>query len=101
MSRWPKTVDEAVDQLLLSMSEEDKGTLRNTPEGELFFYHFGWGLYIRNKFGLWSGNEEILKSCVSRKYPDSAYDEFLAMMMEPDGASMEIIKATWQRLRQE
>jgi hypothetical protein len=29
----PKTVEEAVDQLVSSMPEEDKATLKHTPEG--------------------------------------------------------------------
>ena len=95
---WPKTVEEAVDQVISSMSEEDKATLRNTPEQDLIVFHHGCKTAIRNDFGLWSGNEELLKSCGSRIFPESAYDEYLAMMVDPDSASMEIIKATWTRL---
>jgi len=87
MSQWPKTVEEAVDQLLSSMSDEDKQTVKNTPESELIQYHFGWGTGIRNEFGLWRGNEELLVSCGSAD-------------MQPDDASMVIIKAGWKRLQE-
>jgi len=97
----PETVKEAVNVLLSSFLEEDKETLRNTPEADLTIFHYGLGTYIRNEFGLWSGNKELLKSCASQMFPKSAYDEYLAMMVDPDSASMEIIKATWRRLRRE
>jgi len=34
---WPRTVEEAVEQLISYMSEEDKETLRNTPEKDLIY----------------------------------------------------------------
>ena len=52
---WPRTVEEAVDRLLSSMSEEDKQSLKNTPEKDLIMCHFSLGAYIRNEFGLWQG----------------------------------------------
>ena len=99
-NKWPKTVDEAVDQLVLTMSEEDKKALGNMPEKDLFLSHFGLGMYIRNEFGLWAGNEELLKSCALQIYPDSPYDGFITMFVQPDDASTEIIKATWRRLQE-
>ncbi len=98
--QWPKNVEEAVDQLISFMSEENKKTLRNTPEQDLIVFHHDFGTAIRNDFGLWSGNEELLKSCGSRMFPESAYDEYLAMMVDPDSASMEIIEAIWRKLQQ-
>ena len=98
---WPKTVEEAVDQLISSMSEEDKEALRNTPEQDLILFHHGFGTYLRNEFGLRSDSNELLKSCGSRISPESAYDEYLAMIVDPDSASTEIIEATWKKLQQE
>lgn len=79
---WPKTVDEAVDQLISTMSEEDIETLRTTPEDDLILYHFSLGSYARNEFGLWDDNKELLQSCGSLKYPDSPYEEHLPMMVQ-------------------
>lgn len=99
-NKWPKTVEEAVDQLILLMSKEDKETLRNTPEKDLILFHHGFGTYTRNEFGLWGGNEDLMKSCALKIYPDSPYDESIPMFVLPDDASMEIIEATRRRLRQ-
>ncbi len=86
--KWPKTVDEAVERLMAEISEEDKKTLMNTPERELIQYHFGLGMYIRNEFGLWQGNTDLLESCCGGGY-----------YQEPDEASSVIIKALWERLK--
>ncbi len=37
---WPRTVEEAVDRLLSSMSEEDKQSFKNTPEKDLIMFHW-------------------------------------------------------------
>ena len=97
--QWPKTVDEAVDQLVLTMSEEDIETLRNMVKRDLIILHHGFGTYVRNEFGLWRGNKELLKSCALQIYPDNPYDEFIPMFVHPDNASMVIIGATWRRLQ--
>ncbi len=69
---------------LLTMTDEEKETVRNTPEEDLIKLHFSWGLNIRNEFGLWEGNNELIESC----------GEF-----EPDGASSAIIDAVWRVLQ--
>jgi uncharacterized protein DUF6794 len=51
---WPTTVDEAVDRLVHELSDKDKETVRTTPKDELIKFHFGWGMGIRNAFGLWA-----------------------------------------------
>lgn len=58
---WPKTVADAVDVLLTKLGESDLNTIKavERPEGMLAF-HFGLGLWIRNNFGLWQGNEALL-----------------------------------------
>jgi hypothetical protein len=83
------------------MSEEDKLTLRSILEDDLILCHFGPGSYIRNEFGLWGDNKELLKSCVLQKYPDSLYEDYLPMVVHPDDAFMVIVEAVWRRLRQE
>ena len=82
--QWPKTLDEAVRVHLLTMTDEEKKLVRNTPEEDLINLHFSWGLNIRNEFGLWKGNNELIESC----------GEF-----EPDGASSAIIDAVWRALQ--
>jgi len=85
---WPRTVDEAVARLTSQMSAEAKRYVVTRPEEDLILFHHGWGTGIRNEFGLWRGNTELLASCGSTN-------------MHPDSASSVIIKATWMKLRQE
>jgi uncharacterized protein DUF6794 len=83
---YPRTVEEAVERPLSEMSDENKRTLRELPEGDLVgATHFGLGMYIRNQFGLWGKNAELMKAC-------GAYD--------PHDASSVIIRALWRRLNQ-
>jgi hypothetical protein len=82
---WPLTVDAAVDHLLSRMKDADKETVRGTPEADLIRFHFGWGMGIRNAFGLWQGNTQLLESCGGG---------------HPDDASSVIIRAVWKRLQE-
>lgn len=88
--KWPKTVEEAVEQLLSLMSEKDKQNFRKTPKKDLIMFHFSLGLYIRNNFGLWQGNRELLQSINKSDFP----------LVHPDDASSIIIEKLWKRLRQ-
>lgn len=85
---WPKTVDESVETLLSVLSEKDKEYLRTLPEKDLPLLHMGFGMWIRNTFGLWSGNQDLLASCGA---PD----------MHPDNCSGVIIEALVKRIRGE
>jgi hypothetical protein len=81
---WPKTLDEAVTNILASMSDADKTQVRDTKKSDLILFHHSWGMGIRNEFGLWKGNTNLMSDC----HAD-----------EPDAASMVIIEAVWQRLQ--
>jgi len=81
---WPSTVNEAVTKILAGMSEADKFAVRAKKKDELIAYHHGWGTGIRNEFGLWSGNYSLLSDCHAAN---------------PDGASLVIIEAVWEKLR--
>ena len=92
---WPQTVDEAVDLLVGALSEQDKQRIREMPKDDLIQFHFGWGMGIRNAFGLWGGNAALMRSCAEWRYgagPDATF-------MHPDDASCVIIEAVWKRLR--
>ena len=52
---------------------------------DLISLHFGLGEYIRNEFGLWQGNSELLESCFPGGYPP-----------DPDEISGVIIEAVWK-----
>lgn len=66
------------------MSEADKAKVKASKKEDLILFHHGWGTSIRNEFGLWRGNEELMRDC----HAD-----------HPDDASMVIIEAVWQRLQ--
>ena len=87
----PKTVDEAVDRLISELTLKDKTKLAKMGEYDLSALPFTMGQYIREQFGLTDGNEELMASCRSLAGEDDLHDET---------ASMLIIEALWQKLRQ-
>jgi hypothetical protein len=121
---WPRSVDQAVDLLLAELSTESKQKLRSTPRDELIMYHHGFGTGIRNDFGLWANNDELLRDCglrdqgirrtmkehpdailigsdpvkYGKEHPSSRPVEMI--VIHPDGASQVIIEALWDRLQQ-
>lgn len=83
---WPKTVEEAVTTLHDVLTRRQKRRLRSMKRDELFELHFTLGQWIRNSFGLWRGNEELLED---------------AGTFHPDDASMVIIEKLWESLQEE
>ncbi len=81
----PKTVKEAVERIISTFPQEELQKLAAMSEDDLIDCHFGLGVWIRNNFGLWKENEFLLK--------DAGSDI-------PDTASMNIVKAVWQKLRE-
>jgi hypothetical protein len=59
----PQSVAEAVSRLMTEMSLKDRTTLANMTAGELAKLNFSLGAFIRNEFGIWSGNDNLLASC--------------------------------------
>jgi hypothetical protein len=88
--KLPKTMDEAIEMLLSTLSEKELQDIKNTPENELYILHFTLGGYIRNKLGLWGKNRELARSISN-----------LDFLIDPDGISMTIIEELWKRLQQE
>jgi hypothetical protein len=84
-----KTVSEAVDVLISVMSLKDRTRIASMDEGDLIDLHFSLGSYIRNEFGLWSGNEDLLNDC--RQMSGITF-------MHPDDAAAFIIGELWERL---
>jgi len=81
----PKTVDEAVDQLMSVLDDEHKLIVASMQEDELIDLHFNLGVDIRNSFGLHDKNSPLLKS--------------LGVFVHPDDVSMVIIGALWHALQ--
>jgi hypothetical protein len=83
LSPWPKNLDEAVKTCFLTMTNQEKLLLEHTPEENLIMIHFGWAVNMRNEFGMWQGNEDLIESCG---------------VANPDDASMVIVREVWKRL---
>ena len=86
----PKTVDEAVKQLLKDLPIREKHQVANASENNFINFHFGLGMEIRSNFGLWKDNEELMNSC-----REISGDKDLHV----DSASTLIIKALWEYFR--
>ena len=87
----PKTVDEALIRLTSELSLKDKATIANMAEVELSTLYTNLGKYIRNQFGLWAGNKDLMISCC-----------FLAKKAKitEDQAATIIIRELWKQLRE-
>ena len=81
--QWPATVDEAVGVMIATLSDEDKVMIAALGQPDLIGLHMGLGAWIRNNFGLWSGNRLLLESTGE---PNA------------DDASMVIVESIWHRL---
>jgi hypothetical protein len=84
---WPATVQEAAQRVASELDAQSKERVRTTKKDDLIQYHFGWGMGIRNQFGLWRGNHKLLNSCGNGE------------AIHPDECSMIIIEAVWTLLQ--
>jgi len=89
-SGLPRTVEEAVDQLIPKISLKDRVTIANMSNEELSGLDMSLGNYIRNQFRLWSENQELLDTC--RFFSDKTE-------LTADDAASIIIHALWENLR--
>ena len=86
----PRSVEEAVDQLVATMGLREKHLIANMNSDDLDTLHFTFGQYTRNHFGLWGGNEELIESC----RPQLGEDSFSA-----DDYSAFILRKLWMELK--
>lgn len=88
---WPpQTYEAAVARLVETLGVQDRQLLRQTPAEQLIEFHQGWGMSIRNTFGLWNPDSPLLKSCAARAGEDT---------LHPDDAAMLIIQGVWQQVQ--
>jgi len=59
----PRSVEEAVGYLMEVLSLKDKVSIANMSADEVHDLNQTLGNYIRNAFGLWSGNDHLMWSC--------------------------------------
>jgi hypothetical protein len=72
--------------IISRLPEKDRLLIKNTAKENLIQYHHGWGTSIRNYYGLWRGNKNLLVSACGEP-------------CHPDDASMKIIEAVWKELQ--
>jgi hypothetical protein len=84
--KWPTSVAETVEDIVQRMSEEAKEIVRTTKKEDLIKFHRGFGMGIRNYYGLWRGNNNLILSACGKP-------------CHPDEASMVIIEAVWTALQ--
>ena len=87
----PKTVNQAIDQMLCDLDANQIDSLSRLEEEELPLLHMNLGMYVRNHFQLFAAHSELLDDC--RK---AAGDQDL----HPEAASALIIRRFWTFLRQ-
>jgi hypothetical protein len=85
-NKWPTLVSETVTDILRRMPDQDKQRVRATKKDDLIKFHHGWGTGIRNYYGLWRGNDQLIVSACGKP-------------CHPDDASMLIIEAVWTALQ--
>jgi hypothetical protein len=87
----PQTVQEAIARLISELPLKDKTTIANMDEAELIRLNSYLGRHILDRFGLWSGNEELVESCLAvANYPLNTEDDAVKV----------IIKKLWQELKE-
>ena len=90
-SYLPKTVDEAVDRLIVELPFKSKTIISYMPEEDLVNLKLTIGTHIRNKLRLDTGNRNLLESCRG-----VAQDKYLHHIQAP----FVIIKVLWKKLRE-
>jgi uncharacterized protein DUF6794 len=85
-TKWPTTVEDAVRDFVLHVPTEAKTRVRDVKKEDLILLHFDWGMRIRNRYGLWRGNDKLILSACGQP-------------CHPDDASMKIIEAIWEEFR--
>jgi len=62
MESRPKTVNDAVKKIITDFTEKDKKLFVANYEKSCGF-HMELGMQIRNDFGLWGDNKELIRDC--------------------------------------
>ncbi len=88
--RYPSTVEDAVAHLKSALPLKDRTLMANMQPDELDRLRSGLGEFIKQNFGLYAGNEALLKSCA---------DTGGLLRPIPEEACTVILRALWENLR--
>lgn len=69
---YPKSIKESIDQLMQLIPKEQLEEMKRMTSEEIYKNHMTLGMFIRNKFGLWDGNESLLKDCKTSDADDAS-----------------------------
>jgi putative molybdenum carrier protein/uncharacterized protein DUF6794 len=87
----PKTVEEAVEQLISDLDLESRVIIANMSLDDLVNLHTHLHVYFKNAFGVWHENKELLLDCRSIS-KEHIYNE--------DEATVVILGVLWQKLQE-
>ena len=83
----PKSLDEAVDYLIVNSSPEFIDSIYNCEKSDMRMLHLTLGMWIRNEFGLNNGgNIDLIND--------------LDCMISPDSGSSQILYALWEKVQE-
>ena len=82
----PKTVDKAAEAFINNLQKDDIEFIKNVSREDGFYLGISMGRTIRNSFGLWNGNEELIKD---------------SNETHPDDVSSIILDKIWEKLNPE
>ena len=87
----PKTVDEAVDQIITEMPLKDRVYMANIKKEELQSLNLSLGIYIRDKLIKMDVNRELLESCIAVSGNDNLNENYSAFI---------IMEKLWEKLQE-
>ena len=87
----PKTVDEAVNQIITEMPLKDRVYMANIKKEELQSLNLSLGIYIRDKLIKMDVNRELLESCIAVSGKDNLNENTAAFI---------IIEKLWEKLQE-
>lgn len=82
----PETLEEAVDQIIASMSPDTRAAWTKAKDEYSARLHHGYGTGLRNDWGLWHGRTALSKWFRARR------------LYHADDCSGTILKAVWRKL---
>jgi hypothetical protein len=88
---YPSTVEEAVERLKTELPLKDRILMSNMDSNELDLLLDGLGGYIKQTYGIYSGNEALIQSCAQIGNLNNPL---------PDEACQVILRSLWNNLQQ-
>ena len=87
---FPTSVEEAIELLKQALPLKDRTLMANMQLHELEHLRSGLGEYVKQNFGLYSGNKALLDSCMQRSKVKN---------LLPDEACAIVLRALWEDLQ--